>query len=297
MSEKLVVNGWLPLHKPKGITSARAVSIVKRRLNVKKVGHAGTLDPLASGVLPLAIGEATKTVSYAMLSEKSYDFTVKWGEDTETCDAEGAVIATSDVRPNKQQILSVIGSFIGEIEQAPPAYSAIKIKGKRAYDLARKGEVVEIAPRKIHIHSFELVECDENSARFNVSCGKGTYVRSLAVDIAEKLGTKCHVIELIRTKVGKFFINDTILLEEFDKKVYSASVLELVLPVDEVLDDIPVLAVSSEEASDLRQGKKVFLDVGSYNLDDIVSVKSDTTLIALVRICEGFIKTIRVFNL
>ncbi|MCE3232159.1 MAG: truB [Rickettsiaceae bacterium] len=320
------INGWLIINKPIGVNSTRVVSIVKRVFNAQKVGHAGTLDPLADGVLPIALGEATKTINYAMDSDKEYVFTVKWGQETSTCDSEGEVIATSEKIPTQDEITSILDNFVGKIDQIPPVYSAIKIDGKRAYDLARSGQVVEMKAREVVIHELELAldgvcnpvytfmskqpNNDMNMRKglqttsgtnsyttFRVRCGKGTYVRSLARDIAEKLGTKAHVTRLIRTKVGKFTINNAILLENFEDKVYKADSLGLLLPVETVLDDIPVLTFNLEETKAIKQGRVV--DYSAQNLDSgsIVMIKSDGKLIALGEVCDGFIKPARVFNI
>lgn len=290
------LNGWLILNKPLNVSSAKAVAIVKRALKVKKIGHAGTLDPLASGVLPLAIGEATKTVQYAMLAEKQYEFTVKWGEATATDDCEGEVTATSAVRPDEDEILAILPEFTGIIQQTPPAYSAIKLDGRRAYDMARRGENVELKPREVVIHKLELTASDKDGATFSVNCGKGTYVRSLARDIAEKLGTKGHVTALKRTKVGSFSIKDAILLENLEKTVYKPASSDFILPVNIVLDDIPVLLFTAEDAIALKQGKKVEFST-AYDTGNIVSVESEGCLVAIAEICDGYIKPVRVFNL
>jgi tRNA pseudouridine55 synthase len=291
------INGWLIINKPVGVNSTRVVSIIKRYFNAKKVGHAGTLDPLANGVLPIALGEATKTINFAMDSDKEYKFTVKWGEETSTCDMEGEVVATSDKIPTKDEILSVLPEFTGEIDQVPPVYSAIKVDGKRAYDLARSGQEVVLKSRKVMVYGVELVVYAGSEATFLVKCGKGTYIRSMARDIALRLGTRGHVTSLIRTKVGKFCINNAILLETFENTVYKAASLGLLLPVDEVLDDIPVLTFNLEEARALRQGKQVKFAECGLNNGAIAVIKADDELLALGEVCDGFIKAARVFNI
>lgn len=322
MSNKLPINGWLNLHKPLGITSAKAVSIVKRNLHPQKIGHAGTLDPLASGVLPLALGEATKTMQFFMDAAKGYEFTVKWGEATATLDAEGEVIARSEVRPTIEQILRVLPQFIGEISQTPPAYSAIKINGQRAYDLARRGVDIEMKSRKIMIYSLEVSGKEilskspcithsnkenpvtrhpspETSTTFRVSCGKGTYIRSLARDIAESLGTLAHVTKLVRTKVGKFSINDAILLEDIEKTVYKDALSGVLLPVDTVLDDIQVLEFTPELAIRIRQGQKILIENLALDVpvNSVFIAKCNGVLIAICESGMGLVKPIRVFNL
>lgn len=310
------INGWLNLHKPLGITSAKAVAIVKKHFHPMKIGHAGTLDPLASGVLPLALGEATKTVQFCMDNIKEYEFTVKWGEATSTGDVEGEIIQTSDVRPTLEQIQKILPQFIGEIMQAPPQYSAIKINGKRAYDLARSGEVVEMKARKVMIGKIVcgwsfIVGSDKQLLRptindqlqtstFTVSCGKGTYVRSLATDIAVALGTVAHVTSLVRTKVGNFAIENAILLEDIEKTVYKDGHSGVLLPVDTVLDDIQVLEFTPEEAARIRHGQKVLaagVSIGDAPLQDIFVIKCNGTLVAVCEFGEGLIKPLRVFNL
>lgn len=291
------INGWLVINKPVGVTSTKVVAIIKRFYNAKKVGHAGTLDPLAEGVLPIALGEATKTINYSMDANKEYVFTVKWGEATSTDDLEGEVIATSDKIPTSVEINAVLPYFIGEIEQTPPVYSAIKIDGKRAYDLARSGVEVEMKSRKVNVYALEQIASSVDSCTFRTTCSKGTYIRSLARDLAEKLGTKGHVTMLKRTKVGNFCINNAILLDMFDNKVYKDGSEGLLLPVEKVLDDIPVLSFTPEEARLLKQGRIVEFDNNGFNIGDIVLVKSDDKLLALGEIGNGFIKPSRVFNI
>lgn len=317
MQKNIPINGWLNLHKPQGITSAKAVAIVKRHLHPQKIGHAGTLDPLASGVLPLALGEATKTMQFCMDTDKEYEFTVKWGEATATLDSEGEVISTSEVRPTSEQILAVLPHFIGEISQTPPVYSAIKINGKRAYDLARQGIEIEMKARMVQIHELKLVSSEScivssssnplsptyphlSFSTFLVSCGKGTYIRSLARDIAGMLGTLAHVTVLVRTKVGNFSIEDAISLEDIEKTVYKDALSGVLLPVDTVLDDIQVLEFTPEYASRIRHGQKVLLENLS-NLDTSFSgvfiAKCNGVLVAICESGMGLIKPIRVFNL
>lgn len=291
------INGWLNINKPIGMTSARVVAEVKRCLGAAKVGHAGTLDPLASGVLPLALGEATKTVSYAMLSEKEYKFTVCWGASTTTDDLEGDIFETSDKRPSAQEISEALKDFVGEIEQTPPVFSAIKVDGKRSYDLARGGQDVQMKARKITIHSFSLLSIDdEDHATFHVRCGKGTYVRSLGRDLAERLGTKGHISYLQRVKVGKFEIKDAILLETMKNKVYKDLPLDFINPVENVLDDIPVFNCTSEGAEALRHGRKINCPAG-LKQGSVVSVRFGENIVALADVDDGFLMPRRVFNL
>jgi tRNA pseudouridine55 synthase len=209
------VHGWVILDKPQGMTSTQAVGVVRRLFDAQKAGHAGTLDPLATGVLPIALGEATKTVPFAVDGAKAYRFTVRWGAGTNTDDAEGEIVETSAVRPSRDDIEGLLGQFIGDILQVPPAFSALKIEGERAYDLARSGEVVELQARPVAIDRFELMEMpDADTAVFEAACGKGTYVRALARDLGRQLGCFGHVIALRRTQVGTFDVEGATTLEE-----------------------------------------------------------------------------------
>lgn len=291
--QKNIINGWIIINKPGGMTSTKVVSIVRRLLSPLKIGHAGTLDPLATGVLPLALGEATKTINYMMDAEKAYDFTVKFGEETDSSDSEGKVVFVSDKMPEEQQIIDVLPEFLGKIEQVPPIYSAIKINGRRAYELAREGQEFDITPREVTIYDLQLKGLSANSADFSVKCSKGTYVRSLARDIARKLGSRGHVTVLKRTKVGKFSLEDTILLESLEKSVYKDASNGFLLPIEAVLDDIPVLALGSEDADKLRQGQVIRTD----KIEGIFSVKSEGKLVAIAEVSEGILKSRRVFNL
>ena len=246
------VNGWVILDKPADLGSTTAVSIVRRVFNAQKAGHAGTLDPAASGVLPIALGEATKTIPYVMDGEKTYAFTVRFGQATDTDDAEGEVIAETDVLPDKEAVLKVLPSFIGEIEQVPPKFSAIHVNGRRAYDLARQKQEVELEPRRIRIDDLRLIEpFDPLAARFEVDCGKGTYVRSLARDIAEKLCSLGYITSLRRLKCAKFSIKESFSLEYLQSIEHSSNWTEVLLPVETVLDDIPALALTQAQAAKL----------------------------------------------
>ncbi|NOT40674.1 MAG: tRNA pseudouridine(55) synthase TruB [Alphaproteobacteria bacterium] len=251
------VHGWLVLDKPIGLTSTKALAIVRRLLNASKAGHAGTLDPLASGVLPLAFGEATKTVPYLVDARKAYRFTVKWGAETSTDDSEGPVTRESSSRPTSEQIVRALPAFVGQIMQVPPAFSAIKVDGERAYDLARDGEVVELAPRLTHIHRLELVEAQADAAVFEMTCGKGTYVRAFARDLGRALRCLGHVIALTRLSVGPFDLKAAISLESLEKSGTDPSAKRLLMPLATALDDIPGLAVTDQEASSLRLGQAI----------------------------------------
>ena len=293
------VNGWIAINKPSGYNSTKIVSIIKRYYNAQKVGHAGTLDPLAQGVLPIAMGEATKTIIFCQDAIKEYIFTVKWTQETDSCDSEGKVISVCDKVPNKDEILISLPMFIGTISQTPPSFSAIKIDGKRAYDLARNGEEFFIKPRLITIFALKLIEHnhDEFTSTFKVKCSKGTYIRSLARDLAEKLTTKAHVISLIRTQVGNFYLDNAISLEVFDNKMYKPSSDGLLLAVDSVLDDIPVLLSNPEEAIAIRQGRNIKLKDHNYIIGEKLIIKSEGKLVAIGEVGNGFVKPSRVFNI
>lgn len=294
------VHGWLILDKPLGISSAAAVGMVRRIFGGIKAGHGGTLDPLASGILPIALGEATKTTAYAMGAEKSYEFVVHWGIQTDTDDAEGDVIATSDIRPSKDMVEAILPDYIGTISQTPPAYSAVKIDGKRAYALARgaqdHSEMPEMKARTITIDKLVCLSCEGDKARFHVTCGKGTYIRSLARDIAIQLGSVGHVAELRRLSVGQFSLKNAISLDFLKELGDSAAASPFVMPVITVLDDIPALLVTTEEAQKLRFGQ--FLNPRSdIAPSPLYKAVCDEELVALVELRDEGFKPIRVFNL
>ncbi|MBU6235245.1 MAG: tRNA pseudouridine(55) synthase TruB [Alphaproteobacteria bacterium] len=303
--ERFPLHGWLNLHKPAGIGSTPALGAVKRAWHPEKAGHGGTLDPLASGVLPIALGEATKTVAYAMDADKEYDFTITWGESRDTQDAEGQVIATSDARPTPEAIKAALPRFIGHVLQVPPQYSAIKIDGQRAYDLARAGEAVEIAPRPVEIFDLKLLEATQDTARLHMVCGKGTYVRALARDLAHALGVCGYITTLIRTRVGPFAIEDAISLDLFRDEGVKPDPKAVLQPVQTVLDDIPALAVDEAEAARLRRGMGLnFLSrmnadrlPDGADLGPFLAVSSNGVAVAMVRLEGGEVKPERVFNL
>jgi tRNA pseudouridine55 synthase len=254
------ISGWIVLDKGLNLTSTDAVTRVRRAFDARKAGHAGTLDPLASGILPIALGEATKTVAWLMEAEKSYRFTVEWGTSTDTQDREGKIIATSDVRPIKADIEAALATFIGEIQQVPPIYSAIKIAGERAYDLARDGETPEMVARPVLLKEATLVDMpDADHATIECRCGKGFYVRALVRDLATALGAEGHVSALRRTSVGPFDESAAITLEKLVDLCHTDAASESLLPVETALDDIPALAVTEEEAFRLRQGRGILL--------------------------------------
>ena len=302
--DKRDVHGWLVLDKPVGMTSTHAVSIIKRLFTARRAGHAGTLDPLASGGLPIALGEATKTVPFVMDGRKRYRFTVCWGEERDTDDTEGRITATSDGRPTVEAIETLLPRFRGVIEQIPPQYSAIKIQGERAYDLARDGETVELKPRPVEIHELSLVEQQDNShSVFEAECGKGTYVRALARDIGRILGCYGHISALRRTLVGPFDEADMIPLEELEALCNRAasgegSLADALLPVETALDDIPALAVTRADAARLHRGQAVLLrGRDAPNCSGTVYVTVAGRLLALAEIGNGEIIPKRVFNL
>ena len=302
--DKRDVHGWVVLDKPVGMTSTHAVSVVKRLFTAKRAGHAGTLDPLASGALPIAMGEATKTVPFVMDGRKLYEFTVQWGEERDTDDAEGRVIATSDQRPTPDAIRALLPSYIGTISQVPPRYSAIKIEGERAYDLARDGAVVELAARPVEIARLELIATpDPDHAVLHAECGKGTYVRSLARDLGRALGCFGHVSALRRVAVGPFGAETMILLEDLEALCHraaagEASLADALMPVETALDDIPALAIGRADAARLQRGQAVLLrgrDAPIFRGTVYVTVSGQ--LVALAEVDRGEIVPKRVFNL
>ncbi len=254
------ISGWVILDKPVGIGSTECVSKLKWLYQAAKCGHAGTLDPLASGMLPIALGEATKTVPYVMDGEKTYVFTVDFGAETNTDDLEGQVTQTSQTRPTEEAVLAVLPGYHGEIQQTPPAFSAIKINGERAYNLAREGEEVIIEPRTVTIHRLEMIEFSEDRATFECECGKGTYVRALARDIGRQLGCFGHITQLRRTAVGPFNANDLVLLEELTQLEGDLAALDAeTLPTGAALDELPEVQLSPEQAQRIRAGNPVLL--------------------------------------
>jgi len=302
--DKRDVHGWVILDKPVGMTSTHAVSVIKRLFTAKRAGHAGTLDPLASGCLPIALGEATKTVPFVMDGRKLYRFTVRWGEERDTDDAEGRVTSTSEQRPSAEAIRALLPQFIGTIQQVPPRYSAIKIEGERAYDLARDGQTVELVARPVEIARLELVEMpDADHSVLEAECGKGTYVRSLARDLGRQLGCFGHVSALRRTAVGSFSPESMISLEQLEAICHraasgEASLADALLPVETALDDIPALAISRADAARLTRGQAVLLrgrDAPNFRGSVYVTVSGQ--LLALAELDNGEIVPKRVFNL
>ncbi|MDG2000599.1 MAG: tRNA pseudouridine(55) synthase TruB [Alphaproteobacteria bacterium] len=293
-------DGWLGINKEVGMSSAKVVYKVKKLMKLKKAGHAGTLDPLASGVLPIALGEATKTMSYAMQTYKAYEFDINWGVATETDDLEGKISNISKVRPSKNEIIGALPNFMGNIRQKPPIFSAIKIDGIRSYKLARKSIIVDIPEREVFIKSFKLVKSfDKNKARFIVECGKGVYIRSLARDLANCLNTYGHISYLKRLSVGTFLYKDAILLADLANLVDKATISEVIKPISFVLDDIPAIDINSDEAILISRGQKIYkegieLEEGKYYKEAFIT--SNGTPIALAKLEGKYIIPFRVFN-
>ena len=300
------ISGWVNLDKPYDFGSTQAVGRVRRIFNAQKAGHAGTLDPLATGILPIALGEATKTVSFLMDADKAYRFTIEWGRTTASFDREGATTATSDVRPTPEQVAAVLPEFIGDILQVPPAFSAVKVDGERAYDLARAGEAVELKAREVSIYDARVIDVpDADHIEIAVECGKGTYVRAIVRDIAERLGACAHVSALRRTRVGPFDEDSAITLELLEDLGHKARCLEALLPVETALDDIPELAVTTEDAFKLKQGRPIVLvprqvEALKARLSPgtrTVSAMEGGSIVALCEMRAGKLEPSRVFHL
>jgi len=293
------LSGWLILDKPRGMGSTQGVSAVKRVLRQNgyaktKVGHGGTLDPLAEGVLPIALGEATKLAGRMLDASKIYEFTVQFGRETDTLDTEGPVIATSNVRPMLAEVEAVLPRFTGAIEQVPPVYSALKVDGQRAYDLARAGEVVELQSRSVTIHSLTLAEMAGEEATLVAHVSKGTYIRSLARDIAHALGTCGHVTFLRRTKAGPFTQEQAISLDNLEEAAKRASLEYLLLPLEAGLDDIPALPLDQTSAQAVRQGRVLS---GMPQSSGLYLAKLGAVPVALMEISDGTATVVRGFNL
>ncbi|PKQ01868.1 MAG: tRNA pseudouridine(55) synthase TruB [Alphaproteobacteria bacterium HGW-Alphaproteobacteria-12] len=296
------INGWVVVDKPLGPTSSDVVNRVRRAFNAQKAGHAGTLDPLATGILPIALGEATKTVPFVIDATKAYRFTMCFGSETSTDDTEGEVTAQSPRRPTDAEIEAVLPRFRGPVEQVPPAFSAIKVDGERAYAKARAGEVVELAARRVEIHEITLVSRpDEDHAELEISCSKGTYVRSLARDLGRALGTAAHVSALRRTRHGPFREEAAIPLDKLCALGHIAPApgpRVHLLPLETALDDIPALAVSGDDAARLRKGQGVLLrgrDAPILSGSVLATHRGDP--VALTEYRQGELRPVRVFNL
>lgn len=306
------VHGWVNFDKPTGMTSTQAVGKVRWLFGAQKAGHGGTLDPLATGILPIALGEATKTMPYLVEAKKTYEVEIKWGERTDTLDAEGKVVAQSDIIPNGQEIADILPDFIGEISQIPPEYSAIKIDGQRAYDLARAGKDLDMKPRLVQIDGLEILEALNNTAKIRVDCGKGTYIRSLARDMGFALGTEASVKTLRRTRVGAFAQDASFSLDALEELRHKARATDGLLPLATALDDIPVLAVTENERFNLKQGRAIVLHpsifaslkasfrpriIGGVDASRMVLAKHGDVEIALCEARAGQLSPKRVFNL
>jgi tRNA pseudouridine55 synthase len=294
-----MLHGWIILDKPVGLGSTQAVGAIKRLLREAgepktKVGHGGTLDPLASGVLPIALGEATKLAGRMLDANKAYDFTIRFGEETDTLDAEGEVVATSDVYPDKDQILAILPRFTGSIEQVPPAYSALKIEGKPAYARARAGERVEIKRRTVTVYELELRDLRDREATFAATVSKGTYIRSLARDIARALNTVSHVTMLRRTRAGPFSLEQAVSLDFLEETAKARQLDGAVMPLEAALDDIPALPVTPDQAQLLRYGQRL---VGFPATPGFQLATSDGVPVALVEAAADGLTVVRGFNL
>lgn len=298
------MHGWIILDKPLGLGSTQGVSAVKRALrdcgygpklrDLPKVGHGGTLDPLATGVLPIAVGEATKLAGRMLDSDKVYDFTLRFGTETDTLDLEGKPVAQSDMRPTRADIAAILPRFTGPIDQMPPAYSALKVDGERAYDLARKGEAVTLATRAVTIHALTLGPCDGDSATLTAHVSKGTYIRSLARDIARALGSVGHVTMLRRVKAGPFTLASAISLDKLEQSAKAQALEHCLLPLRAGLDDIPALPLAPGQAEALRQGK-VLTGIAAH--DGQHFALDGETPVALVAVSDGNVRVVRGFNL
>jgi len=302
------VHGWVILDKPQGMTSTQAVRAVRRIFDAQKAGHAGTLDPMATGILAIALGEATKTVPYAMDADKTYRFTATWGESRDSDDAEGKVTGTSDKRPTKDQIEALLPQFTGTLSQVPPAYSAIKVAGERAYDLARDGEEVVLEPRQVEVFEARLLTAGTDQAEFEILCGKGTYVRSWVRDLARALGTLGHVCALRRTRLGAWTEKDAAGLDTLTPFMHSPAAFGYLRPLSTALDGIPALAVSGPDTVRIRSGNPILIRAnlfarmkhgfgdGELQGQTVFLKDEDGSPVALAEIAEGELRPFRVFN-
>lgn len=298
-SAKSTVHGWLILDKPLGLTSTQALGKTRKLLGGKKAGHGGTLDPLATGILPLAFGEATKLIPYVIDGDKEYEFVVKWGEERTTDDREGEITNQSTQRPSKSTLEASLGAFLGRIEQVPPSFSAIKLDGERAYDIARAGERPALGPRPVMVYALELVNMiDADHAAFRVNCGKGFYVRALARDLARAVGTFGHVAALRRTRVGPFSLDKAISLEKLEELAHNGAALTALLSIGAALDDIPGLLLSDSEAQRLRTGQSLLIRPQHRDLmnSTVVLAEYQGVPVALVEPRDGAFHVVRGFH-
>jgi tRNA pseudouridine55 synthase len=289
------VHGWVVLDKPAGMTSTHAVSRLKCIFNAKKAGHAGTLDPLATGVLPVAFGEATKTVPFVQDGEKLYRFTVRWGTETDTDDSDGSVAAHSDARPAAAGILALLPRFTGTIQQLPPAYSAIKINGERAYDLARAGHALVLSPRQVTIYALDLIGAGRDEAVFEARCGKGTYVRALARDLGRSLGCYGHVSALRRSRVGPFSEADAVAYMDLADGVVEAR--QAMRRTEAGLMELPCVTVDRDAAAKLRRGQSILLRGHDAPFEGFAYAACGGVVIAVGAVEKGELIPGRVFNL
>jgi tRNA pseudouridine55 synthase len=292
-SKRVDVDGWVVLDKPVGMTSTHAVTRLKRIFNAKKAGHAGTLDPLASGVLPIAFGEATKTVPFVQDGEKAYRFTIAWGVETNSDDADGAIVVQSDLRPQTAEIVAALPQFTGAIMQRPPAFSAIKIDGERAYDIARDGEMPNLVERPVVIHALDLVAASRETATFEARCGKGTYVRAIARDLGRKLGCYGHVSALRRTRVGPFAEHDTVPLADLEDALGIGALRK----VEAGLMELQQVLVDRESAARLRRGQSIILRGRDSPRGGPAYASCGGVVIAVGAVEHGELVPGRVFNL
>lgn len=290
------INGWVLLDKPVGVVSTKALNKVRWLFGAAKAGHAGTLDPLASGMLPIALGEATKIIARVTDSSKSYRFTVRWGEERNTDDADGEIVQTSDARPTRAELEAALDAYIGDIEQVPPAFSAIKVDGERAYALARDGEAVELAARTVHVDDLRLLAFEDGGdvAELELDCGKGTYVRAIARDLGRDLGCFGHVQTLRRTRVGPFQVEAAISLDNLEALMHKGALETALQPVDAGLADIPAVAITGTEADRLRSGQPIRVP---SSLQGTVYAKAGGRPIAMAHLQDGELRPTRVFNL
>ena len=304
------IHGWVILDKPSGMTSTQAVAKVRHIFDAQKAGHAGTLDPLATGILAIALGEATKTVPFVQESAKIYRFTAQWGESRDSDDAEGKITGTSDIRPSREAIEAILPCFTGALSQVPPAYSAIKVAGERAYDLAREGEEVHLEPRQVQVHEARLLTAEKDRAVFEILCGKGTYVRSWVRDIAQALGTLGHVTALRRTRLGPFQEKEAVALETLTPFMHSPDAFAYLKPLSTALDGIPALAVTGNDTVRIRSGNPILIRANMFaRMEDgfagegglqgrVVFLRDQAEApVALAEIADGELRPFRVFQL
>lgn len=303
-----LITGWLCLDKPQGMTSTAVVGFVKRVTQAAKVGHGGTLDPLATGVLPIALGEATKTVSFVMDGEKQYRFTIRLGVATNTDDTEGEPVETSDNRPTTEAIEAALPNFIGRIQQVPPCFAAVKIAGERAYDIARRGDIVELEPRPVEVHQLSLVERpDDDHVILDLTCGKGTYVRAIARDLGRQLGCFGHVSALRRLKVGAFEADQAVSPEVLERMIKDEAFPQVLRPLRDALSGLPALALTEPQAERLRAGQTIRVaphmvtgpgvQGDDEDEDRTIRAMASGDVVALARLTGGELSPVRVFNL